>query len=146
MSMQALVTAPGNTAVVSRIPIPEPGSNEIRYVNPSIQRYRSATYASNRIRVHSVALNPVDPLYVAHPPSQEYGRVIGSDIAGTIDKLGKNLVSDQWNVGDRVAGLLQGGKTWMPHYLGRYSFQILPCQQPPGTKSQVLVDSQNMLF
>jgi len=88
--MQALVTAPGNIAVVSRIPIPEPGSNEIR------------------IRVHSVALNPVDPLYVAHPPSQEYGRVIGSDIAGTIDELGKNLASDHWNVGDRVAGLLQG--------------------------------------
>lgn len=118
--MQALVTAPGNIAVVSRISIPEPGSNEIRYANPSIQRSRSATYASNRIRVHSVALSPVDPLYVAHPPSQEYGRVIGSDIAGTIDELGKNLASDHWNVGDRVAGLLQGGKTWMPYYLGRY--------------------------
>jgi len=58
--------------------------------------------------VHSVALNPVDPLYVAHPPSQEYGRVIGSDIAGTVDKIGENTTSNPWKVGDRVAGLLQG--------------------------------------
>jgi NADPH:quinone reductase-like Zn-dependent oxidoreductase len=87
--MQALVTAPGNTAVVSKISIPEPGSNEIR------------------IKVHSVALNPVDPLYVAHPPSSEYGRVVGSDIAGTVDKVGDSLASE-WAIGDRVAGLLQG--------------------------------------
>ena len=60
--------------------------------------------------MHSVALNPVDPLYVAHPPSQDYGRVIGSDIAGTVDKIGKDVTSDRWKVGDRVAGLLQGGK------------------------------------
>lgn len=60
--------------------------------------------------MHSVALNPVDPLYVAHPPSQDYGRVIGSDITGTVDKIGKDVTSDRWKVGDRVAGLLQGGK------------------------------------
>jgi len=59
------------------------------------------------IKVHSVALNPVDPLYVAHPPSSEYGRVVGSDIAGTIDKTGNNV--SVWTTGDRVAGLLQGG-------------------------------------
>jgi len=87
--MQALVTTPGNTAIISRISIPEPGLNEIR------------------IKVHSVALNPVDPLYVAHPPSSECGRVIGSDIAGTVDKTGDNVAS-KWSIGDRVAGLLQG--------------------------------------
>lgn len=62
----------------------------------------------NSIKIHSVALNPVDPLYVAHPPSSEYGRVIGSDIAGTVDKTGDNVAS-KWTIGDRVAGLLQGG-------------------------------------
>lgn len=48
----------------------------------------------------------MDPLYVAHPADMP-GRVVGSDIAGTVDKVGKNV--DLWKVGDRVAGLLQGG-------------------------------------
>jgi len=34
------------------------------------------------------------------------GRVVGSDISGTVDKVGENVT--QWSVGDRVAGFLQG--------------------------------------
>jgi NADPH:quinone reductase-like Zn-dependent oxidoreductase len=60
------------------------------------------------VKVHYIALNTVDPLYVYNPVAA-LGRVVGSDIAGTVDKLGDG-VSD-WNVGDRVAGLLQGGKS-----------------------------------
>ncbi|KZP34151.1 GroES-like protein [Athelia psychrophila] len=90
--MQALVTKPSlRTAVVATLPIPEPGPNEIR------------------VKVHAIALNPVDPLYVAHPPSPEEGRVVGSDIAGTVDKLGSGV--DAWKLGERVAGLLQGATT-----------------------------------
>ncbi|KAK7033993.1 hypothetical protein VNI00_012423 [Paramarasmius palmivorus] len=85
--MQALVTAPGNIAVISQIPIPEPGPGEIR------------------IKVRSVALNPVDALYVAHPVDKS-GRVVGSDIAGTVDKVGDGVM--RWSIGDRVAGFLQG--------------------------------------
>jgi len=85
--MRALITVAGNTAVVSDVPIPEPAEDEVR------------------IKVHSVALNPVDPLYVAHPTDKP-GRVVGSDVAGTVDKLGKNVT--EWAVGDKVAGLLQG--------------------------------------
>lgn len=59
------------------------------------------------MKVHSVALNPVDPLYTAQPPSSDEGRVLGSDIAGVVDKLGSDV--DAWKVGERVAGLLQGG-------------------------------------
>jgi len=58
------------------------------------------------VKVHSVALNPVDALYVAHPQDKP-GRVVGSDIAGVIDKVGDGVTA--WHVGDRVAGLLQGG-------------------------------------
>lgn len=68
------------------------------------------------MKVHSVALNPVDPLYVAHPPSKEEGRVIGSDIAGIVDKVGAGV--DAWKVGERVAGLLQGGEDSRLIYIG----------------------------
>ncbi|KAG5634624.1 hypothetical protein H0H81_001332, partial [Sphagnurus paluster] len=78
-TIKALITAPGNTAVVTDIPIPEPGVNEIR------------------IKVHSLALNPVDSLYVAHPQAPP-GRVVGSDISGTVEKVGKNV--SQWKIGD----------------------------------------------
>ena len=60
----------------------------------------------NSVKVHSIALNPVDS-YVLKPPVPP-GRVVGSDIAGTVDKVGEAVT--QWKVGDRVAGLLQGGK------------------------------------
>ncbi|KAF9530686.1 chaperonin 10-like protein [Crepidotus variabilis] len=90
LQMKALITAEGNTAVVSNVPIPEPAPNEIR------------------VRVHAVALNPVDALYVAHPPGPP-GRVVGSDVAGTVEKVGEQI--SQWKVGDRVAGLLQGATT-----------------------------------
>ncbi|GLB42901.1 putative zinc-binding oxidoreductase [Lyophyllum shimeji] len=91
--MKALVTAPGNTAVVADVPVPEPAANEIR------------------IKVHSLALNPVDALYVAHPVAPP-GRVVGSDISGTVEKVGENVT--QWSVGDRVAGFLQGATSGNP--------------------------------
>ncbi|KAK0502321.1 chaperonin 10-like protein [Armillaria luteobubalina] len=86
--MKALTTVPGNTALVVELPIPEPSPSEIR------------------VKVHSVALNPVDALYVAHPADKAFNRVVGSDIAGIVDKVGSEAT--QWHVGDRVAGLLQG--------------------------------------
>ncbi|KAG7440950.1 GroES-like protein [Guyanagaster necrorhizus] len=86
--MKALTIAPGDTVVVVELPIPEPGPNEIR------------------VKVHSVALNLVDALYVAHPADKAFGCVVGSDIAGIVDKVGSDTI--QWRVGDKVTGLLQG--------------------------------------
>ncbi|KAG5642720.1 hypothetical protein DXG03_002296 [Asterophora parasitica] len=103
-AMKALVTAPGNTAVVADVPIPEPSANEIR------------------IKVQTVALNPIDPLYVAHPQGDP-GRVIGSDIAGIIDKVGENV--KEWSVGDRVAGFLQGATSVNPRPGGFAEFAVL---------------------
>jgi len=55
-----------------------------------------------------VALNPVDAYYVAHPVDHRTpGRVVGSDLAGTIEKIGTDVT--EWGVGDRVAGFLKGG-------------------------------------
>lgn len=110
--MQALVTAARNTAVVTQIPIPEPGANEIRcgciYLGPI---YDLTQVCFVRIKVHSVALNPVDSLYVAHPPSSELGRVVGSDVAGTVDRIGKDVDAEYWKTGDPIAALLQGGES-----------------------------------
>ncbi|KAG6919676.1 hypothetical protein DXG01_002619 [Tephrocybe rancida] len=87
--MEALITAPGNTAVIEKIPIPEPTADEIR------------------IEVRVVSLNPVDALYTIAPPApNDPGRVVGSDFAGVVDKVGENV--KQWQVGDRVTGFVQG--------------------------------------
>ena len=48
----------------------------------------------------------VDALYTQYPLG-ELGRVVGSDISGIVDKIGASVT--EWQVGDRVAGLLQGG-------------------------------------
>ncbi|TCD64944.1 hypothetical protein EIP91_003402 [Steccherinum ochraceum] len=87
MSMKALAIAPGNTATVQDLPLPEPGPNEIR------------------IKVHSVALNPIDAWFTWRPMGKP-GRVVGCDIAGVVEKLGPG--ASQWKVGDRVAGFVQG--------------------------------------
>ncbi|KAF1988939.1 hypothetical protein K402DRAFT_461382 [Aulographum hederae CBS 113979] len=60
------------------------------------------------IKVHAVALNPIDPLYVANPLGTT-GRTVGSDFAGTIISLGSAVPpTSTLQPGDRVAGFLQG--------------------------------------
>ncbi|KAF9728704.1 hypothetical protein PMIN04_004204 [Paraphaeosphaeria minitans] len=60
------------------------------------------------ISVKAIALNPIDPLYVAHPLAQT-GRTIGSDFAGTIVSLGSSVPAhSNLRPGTRVAGFLQG--------------------------------------
>ncbi|KXN83261.1 Zinc-type alcohol dehydrogenase-like protein C2E1P3.01 [Leucoagaricus sp. SymC.cos] len=81
--MQALITAEPNLAVVTDVPLPEPQAGEIL------------------VRVHAVALNPVDALCVAHPLDENFGRVVGSDFTGTVAKLGQGVKN--WAIGDRVA-------------------------------------------
>jgi len=86
-----------------------------------------------------VALNPVDSLYVAHPADKTPGRVVGSDVAGTIEKVGTEVTG--WAVGDRVAGLLQGGTPGFLIY-DRYPkfFRLKPPQEtldPGGLQSML---------
>jgi NADPH:quinone reductase-like Zn-dependent oxidoreductase len=56
------------------------------------------------IKVHAIALNPVDSLYTSNPLG-ETGRVVGSDFAGTIHYAPPN---SHFQRGKRVAGFLQG--------------------------------------
>jgi NADPH:quinone reductase-like Zn-dependent oxidoreductase len=60
------------------------------------------------IKVVSIALNPIDPLYVAHPLAST-GRIVGSDFAGHVVEIGSEVsASANLQKGDRVAGFLQG--------------------------------------
>lgn len=85
-----LLDAERRTANVKNIPNPRPAPHELL------------------IRVESVALNPVDSLYVFNPLGST-GRVIGSDFAGVVDALGEAVPStSRLKIGNRVAGFLQG--------------------------------------
>ncbi|CAN9281230.1 unnamed protein product [Alternaria alternata] len=89
--MKALIlAAEDRTAYIGDIPRPEPAANELL------------------IRVKAVALNPIDPLYVAHPLGDS-GRTVGSDFAGTIIQTGGDVPTEaDLGVGNEVAGFLQG--------------------------------------
>jgi len=98
--MKALILdASLKTATVQDIPIAVPSRGELL------------------IRVHSIALNPIDSLYVAQPLGAS-GRVVGSDFAGTVVAVSRSMPSSsspssslsecKLRPGARVAGFLQG--------------------------------------
>jgi NADPH:quinone reductase-like Zn-dependent oxidoreductase len=87
--MKALIlNAEEKTAEVKQVPQPLPGPGEIL------------------VKVHAIALNPIDPLYVRNPLGKS-GRIVGSDFSGTVAALGKDTPSTV-QIGQRVAGFLQG--------------------------------------
>lgn len=89
--MKALILdADVRSAQVRTIPIPEPSVQDIL------------------VRVHVVALNPVDALYTFNPLGKT-GRVVGSDFSGAVVKVGSQVPSSSnLTEGSRVAGFLQG--------------------------------------
>ncbi|KAH8128205.1 hypothetical protein ACSS6W_010990 [Trichoderma asperelloides] len=92
--MKALILTPATKAVsIQELPVPEPRDGEVL------------------IRVHAVALNPIDSIYVVHPIAEQEHRVIGTDFSGVITAVGPNLSSStdlRAKVGGRVAGFHQG--------------------------------------
>ncbi|KAG7045152.1 GroES-like protein [Colletotrichum scovillei] len=92
--MKALTLTPKEHSVaVQDIPTPEPGPREIL------------------VRVRAVALNHVDALYTYKPIAAQEYRVIGSDFAGEVASVGKDIrdIDDpRVKVGARVAGFVQG--------------------------------------
>jgi len=94
--MKALVLTTTNCAAsVLDVPTPEPEDTQLL------------------VKVHAVALNPVDALYVAKPIAKQSQRIVGSDFAGEVVHVPESLRSSgdpRLKVGARVAGYLQGGK------------------------------------
>lgn len=85
-----LLDAEARTAKISKVPQPQPAANGLL------------------IKVESIALNPIDPLYVAHPLGST-GRTVGSDFAGRVVEVASQVpASAGFRQGTRVAGFLQG--------------------------------------
>jgi NADPH:quinone reductase-like Zn-dependent oxidoreductase len=103
--MKALVLTPSTKSTEVRdIPTPAPGPGEVL------------------IRVHAVALNPVDALYVEDPIAQQEYRVVGTDFAGVVVGANAHLDTEDGRArnGTRVAGFLQGGTlTFSPGNISR---------------------------
>ncbi|KAJ6440036.1 GroES-like protein [Purpureocillium lavendulum] len=97
--MKALVfNSAARSASVKDVPRPVPGSGEVL------------------VRVHAVAINPVDQIHYAGPIAQQAERVMGTDFAGVVVERAENLRSassrDPRTVeGARVAGFVQGASS-----------------------------------
>lgn len=94
--MKALVLkTAARTASVKDVPQPVPGPGEVL------------------IRVHAVALNPVDQIHFAGPIAAQDERVMGTDFAGVVVGRGEGLGGASGDArtvdGARVAGFVQGG-------------------------------------
>ncbi|KAF4771241.1 hypothetical protein HAV15_012318 [Penicillium sp. str.  len=92
--MKALVLHPPSHKVsLCDLPRPEPNVGEVL------------------VRVHAVALNPIDALYAFKPIATQEQRVIGTDFAGVVVEASTDIAdtSDaRTRLGARVAGFLQG--------------------------------------
>ncbi len=76
-------TGPVGSLHVGDLPVPEPGTGEIR------------------VKVRAVGLNPVDyKLAGRGNPNWKWPHVLGLDVAGVVDAVGADAV--QWKTGDRV--------------------------------------------
>lgn len=65
------------------------------------------------IKVKAVGLNTVDVMNVDHPLAIQDTRVVGSDFAGVVERVGediKTLQDPRVKIGTRVAGFVQGGR------------------------------------
>ncbi|KAF5706002.1 zinc-binding oxidoreductase, partial [Fusarium mundagurra] len=83
---------PGNVAI-DTCPVSKPGPGEVL------------------IKVAAVALNPIDWKMMYRQALAE-PTILGCDFAGVVECLGDHV--DRLQVGDRVAGMIQGGNTLRP--------------------------------
>jgi NADPH:quinone reductase-like Zn-dependent oxidoreductase len=94
--MKALVfRAPRKSLAVEEVTVPKPGPKEIL------------------IKVEAVALNTVDVMNVDHSLALQDRRVVGTDFAGIVERIGEDLKAledPRVKIGARVAGFAQGGR------------------------------------
>ena len=88
------------------------------------------------VKTKAIAGNPTDWKHIAFKIGPQ-GSIIGCDVAGDIVKLGPNVDTNSFKVGDKVFGLAHGGSVRMPtnggfaEYVCLDSKIVYPC--PPNT-------------
>ena len=94
--MKALVFRPSSRSIaVEHVAVPTPGPNQIL------------------VKVQAVALNSVDVMNVDNPIALQDMRVVGTDFAGVVEKIGddlRHLQDPRVKIGAHVAGFAQGGE------------------------------------
>lgn len=93
-TMKAIVAQNGHAVVRDGVPVPELRAGHVL------------------VKTEAVGLNPTDWKHAAWGLTAEGGR-LGCDFAGSIVALGAEM-SDLWNTGDRVCGVLHGGNIRRP--------------------------------
>jgi NADPH:quinone reductase-like Zn-dependent oxidoreductase len=117
----------------------KPGTPESLYTSDVEQPKPAA--GEVRVKVFAVGLNPVDyKLAASGYPGWDYPMILGLDVAGVIDSVGKGV--DEWQVGDPVYyhgdHSKQGGYSqyaivttrtlaWLPDGLSYTDAAALPC-------------------
>lgn len=95
-TMKALVlTTATKTTAVEDVPKPTPQQGEIL------------------VRVHAIALNPIDAIYTSYPIAAQAQRVVGTDFAGVVVEASSDLgesSDERTKLSARVAGFSQGGE------------------------------------
>jgi NADPH:quinone reductase-like Zn-dependent oxidoreductase len=83
------------------------------------------------VKVKSVALNPTDWKSFNSTPERaasSVGAVVGIDYAGIVEAVPEGEALKNWAIGDRVAGLVHGGKFYVICYSGHLVLVICGTQ------------------
>lgn len=124
-TMKALVLRPKTGSLaVEELAVPTPGPNQIV------------------VKVEAVGLNAVDVMNVDHPLALQESRVVGTDFAGEVARVGEDikiLQDPRVKIGARVAGFVQGGRFYLLPIISNYASdfiqQTLPTNVPVPLQS-----------
>ncbi len=90
-AIQVINPGKDSSLKVGEVPTPEPADHEVLV--------KIQATALNRAALNQRAGN--------YPPPKGASEILGLEMAGVVEKTGENV--DQWNIGDKVYGLLPGG-------------------------------------
>jgi len=98
-----------STNTMKAIDLKEYGSSEQLYITPLPRP--SINKDELLIRVKATAINRADIMQRSgkYPPPPGASRILGLEMAGTVEEVGSEVRAEDWKIGDRVMALLSGG-------------------------------------